>query len=485
MNRLLPLRAVRRWLLALGLIVSHAHAAEPAVFQGNGIKIGEPTETSVLIWTRLTRAPERLRQGTPFIEVKVTRENRTDPRVQQIPPGKRLDEMQDALPGVPGEVRVSWQPEAGGAWQSTAWQPVDAAKNFTRQLELSALDPGTAYRVRVESRDPNGRAGATIEGRFRTQTAPDSTADVRFIVITCQDDTRRDDPEGFLAYPHVTAWKPDFVVHTGDVLYLDKATPYAFTAPLARFKWDRTFAYPLVRDFYRQTAVYFQKDDHDIHLNDSWPGMRYGELSWDDGIALNRENLPWPKTPYRTYRWGRDIQIWLLEGREFRSANTDPDGPAKTILGAEQKRWLRETLTRSDSSFRIIISPTPIVGPDLARKGDNHANPAFRHEGNELRALFASQPNTIVICGDRHWQYHSIDKTSGLHEFGCGPVCDRMTEGFVDETKELPPAPHLALHGGFLAVVAKRENGRPTLQLEHHNASGRPVYRHTFTVAPR
>lgn len=480
MKRVRFLPRVVTGLMAL-LLAGQAQAEEPAVFQGNGVKIGEPTVDSVLIWTRLTRQPEPLRGGAAFLEVKIPRLERSNPQVQQIPAGKRLEEMQDALPGAPGEIRASWQPESGGEWQSTAWQRVDPARNFTRQLELTALTPATWYRVRVESRAPNATAGATIEGRFRTQTPPDRAAGVRFVVITCQDDTRRDDPEGFAAYPHITAWKPDFVVHTGDVLYLDKATPFAFTKPLARFKWDRTFAYPLVREFYRQTAVYFQKDDHDIHLNDCWPGMRYGELSWEDGIALNRENLPWPKIPYRTYRWGKDVQFWLLEGREFRSANTDPDGPAKTILGAEQKRWLRETLAKSDAAFRIIISPTPIVGPDLARKGDNHANPAFRHEGDELRALLASQPNTIVICGDRHWQYHSIDKQTGLQEFGCGPVCDKMTEGFVDETKELPLAPHLALHGGFLAVVASRENGRPSLSLEHHDASGRPVYRHTFS----
>ena len=40
---------------------------------------------------------------------------------------------------------------------------------------------------------------------------------------------------------------------------------------------------------------------------------------------------------YRTFRWGKDLQIWLVEGRDFRSPNNMPDGPDKTIWGAEQK----------------------------------------------------------------------------------------------------------------------------------------------------
>ena len=34
---------------------------------------------------------------------------------------------------------------------------------------------------------------------------------------------------------------------------------------------------------------------------------------------------------YRTFRWGRGLQIWLVESRDFRSANTMKDGPDKTI----------------------------------------------------------------------------------------------------------------------------------------------------------
>ena len=67
----------------------------------------------------------------------------------------------------------------------------------------------------------------------------------------------------------------------------------------------------------------------------------------------------------------------------------------------------------SDAAYRILISPTPLVGPDRANKGDNHANKQFTHEGNELRSFIASQKNMYVVTGDRHWQYVSVDSKTG------------------------------------------------------------------------
>ena len=77
---------------------------------------------------------------------------------------------------------------------------------------------------------------------------------------------------------------------------------------------------------------------------------------------------------YRTHRLNKDLQIWLLEGRDYRSPNTMPDGPGKTVWGERQLAWLKNTLLASDATFKVIVTPTPLVGPDDARKKDNHTN---------------------------------------------------------------------------------------------------------------
>ncbi len=103
------------------------------------------------------------------------------------------------------------------------------------------------------------------------------------------------------------------------------------------------------------------------------------------------------------------------------------DGSEKTIWGAEQKAWFKRTVKESTATWKVLVSPTPLVGPDRASKHDNHSNDVFAHEGDELRAwLQANAPeNFFVVCGDRHWQYHSVHPATGVQEFSVGPARTR------------------------------------------------------------
>ena len=128
------------------------------------------------------------------------------------------------------------------------------------------------------------------------------------------------------------------MAHCGDTIYYDKPKPWADTAALARFKWNRFYGLPRQRDFHAQVGAYFVKDDHDTLKNDCWPGQNYGDLTWERGLQLYREQLPLLEgLPYRNVRWGSLLEVWFLEGREFRSPNRMKDGADKTILGAEQE----------------------------------------------------------------------------------------------------------------------------------------------------
>src|SRR6185436_6509670 len=87
-------------------------------------------------------------------------------------------------------------------------------------------------------------------------------------------------------------------------------------------------------------------------------------LIFAEGLGIFREQVPMGERTYRTFRWGKGVQVWFVEGRDFRSPNTMKDGPTKTIWGKEQKQWVFDTLRKSDADFKILISPTPLVGPD-------------------------------------------------------------------------------------------------------------------------
>jgi alkaline phosphatase D len=230
-------------------------------------------------------------------------------------------------------------------------------------------------------------------------------------------------------------------------------------------------------------AAFFSYDDHDILRNDCWPGQKFGELTFDVGVGIFHEQTPSGPLPYRTIRQGRDLQIWITEGRVARSANTDPDGPNKTILGAAQKAWLFRTVRESDATFKVLLSPTPIVGPDRGNKRDNHANTGFRTEGDELRRFIGAQPNMIVICGDRHWQYRSVDPVSGTREFGCGPSSDVHAGGYTPQPGDEAVQKFFRLKGGFLTVAVERVSGGPVMNVRHHDVAGAVVNETPLTPA--
>ena len=192
---------------------------------------------------------------------------------------------------------------------------------------------------------------------------------------------------------------------------------------------------------------YWEVDDHDSWANDGWPTIHapwLNPLTFEEGFNIYREQVPMGERTYRTVRWGKGLQIWMVEGRLYRSPNTLEDGPQKTIWGKDQLAWLKRTILESDASFRVLISPTPIVGPDRGEgKNDNHSNLAFAYEGNHFRKWTKDQQleNFYTVCGDRHWQYMSIDPTSSLREFSCGPSQrhPRRRQSCPTRMAEVPP----------------------------------------------
>lgn len=435
--------------------------------QANGIKIGEVRDDRAIVWTRLTKSDERNQSGKPFPKTK--KRNQTDR------PKWNLEEMKGSVPGAMGQVRLKYWPlEKSQNAITTAWKDVDPEMDYIHQFSLENLQPGTRYSVISEARrDRENEISSRVEGSFKTALNAEQIGDVAFSVVTGQEYHRRDDDvNGHKIYPRMQELGVDFFVHTGDIEYYDKTGPFADTLPLARFKWNRIYAMPFQRDFHNQTASYFMKDDHDTLKNDCWPGQNYGDISWEQGLQLFREQVPMGESTFRTIRWGRDLQIWLVEGRDFRSDNRMPDGPDKTIWGDKQKQWFFDSVKNSDATFRILISPTPVVGPDRGNKKDNHANVGFTHEGNEIRKFISQQKDMYVVCGDRHWQYVSVDPISGVREYSCGPTTNKHAGGFR-KSDQSEMHRYLNIKGGFLRVeVTRDEKGNPQAIFRHHDVNG-------------
>lgn len=456
---------------------------------GNGLHNGWADQNSIVIWTRLTKNPEMNYGGAAFQPLKYPEIRRLDSirskdsiHVAQIPEGLSLEDMEGACPGMEGEVRLSYFPEGLPSNKiQIEWTSVDKHKNYTKQWKLDGLMPGTKYNILIESRNiGEKRVFASATGSFNTAPEHGSVGDLSFCVVTCHDYVRRDDSLGHRIYSSMAAIEPDFFIHTGDVEYYDKENPWAMTEELMRFKWDRLFALPLQRDFYSKTSSYFMKDDHDVLRDDCHPGDWYGTVSFERGLEIfDQEQFPTNDKPYKTIRWGKDLQVWIMEGRNYRSSNHLPDGEEKTIWGKEQKEWLFRTLMESEATFKIIVSSTPIIGPDRVNKNDNYSNFKYKYEGDEIRSFINKLDKVFLINGDRHWQYLSQPEGTNLWEFSTGAGADIHAGGWSQDNKK-PEHRFLRVKGGFLKGEIRRNDNTAHLRFTHCDVDGNAVHVQDF-----
>ncbi|MEZ6127765.1 MAG: alkaline phosphatase D family protein [Planctomycetaceae bacterium] len=451
-----------------------SNAASAQIYTAQGSMAGEVTAHSVLLQTRLTTIP-----------------------------GPTLDDSGD-IPGATGVVCFEYSLRADFQEVTrTEWMPAIAERDFIVRAEVTDLQAEQRYHYRpvFGTSEQNARPGTAAQ--FQTLPGGNSPKPVSFIVGSCQNyaffmygkkgeggsASENDRQLGYPSYAAMKALNPDFFVGTGDIVYYDHPKKTAAqTLPELRKKWHEQARFPRLIDFFATTATYWSKDDHDFRYNDS-DLLKDKQPLPETGIEMFREQMPIhpagdnTSPTYRTHRINRHLQIWLTEGRDFRSPNKMPDGPDKSLWGKEQRQWLEQTLKDSDATWKILISPTPLVGPDDAYKTDNHVNlGGFRHEADAFFEWLTSNniSGFMTICGDRHWQYHSIHP-SGVEEFGCGALNDENARNGVAPGSKKGTDPDALIRqpytyaeptGGFLHLRVVRDKSTPALVIEHRDDTG-------------
>ncbi|MDP6445325.1 MAG: alkaline phosphatase D family protein [Pirellulaceae bacterium] len=441
--------------LVLWCAASAALSYAEEIYRAQGEMTGEVTSNSAIVQTRLTSVDRN---------------------------------VDGDVPGAVGVARFEYGVDRRfRSSQMTPWQSSRAATDYIVKTVLKGLQPGARYYYRVHYGPSREQTQVGPVCTFQTLQGAEGTDAVSFVVVTGmmygyfhgldreEKGPRADRADGYPALKTMLDMELDFFVGTGDNVYYDTQPRSAFatTLPQLRRKWHEQFVQSRFVELYRKVPTYWEKDDHDHRYNDcDTAGNR--APSNELGIATFREQVPVvdPTDPqaktYRTYRVNRDLQIWLVEGRDYRSPNKMPDGPEKTLWGAEQLGWLKRTLLASDATFKLLISPTPLVGPDDAYKIDNHTNPkGFRHEGREFFKWIVQhrlhEQGFYTVCGDRHWQYHSRDPL-GVEEFSSGALVDensRLGRKPGDPKSTDPNAEVVQLYtqsqksGGFLRITVR------------------------------
>ena len=287
------------------------------------------------------------------------------------------DELVDGdLPGAEGVARfeVATSTEFADS-VTTGWLRATSEHDFIVKAKIDGLDAGARYYYRLGYRFTEDRTTTGPTRTFKTLDGPEASTEVSFVAVTGMDYHRfhhapnraYTGPDKDLGYPAletILESKPDFFVATGDNVYYD--IPYegrAETAAGMRKKWHEQLVQPRYVDLFAEVPTYWEKDDHDSRYNDS-DNTSDAEPSPELGAAIFLEQVPVadpssssPVT-YRTHRINKLLQIWLTEGRDYRSPNMMEPGPDKSLWGEEQREWLERTLLESDATFKILISPT-------------------------------------------------------------------------------------------------------------------------------
>ena len=436
-----------------------------------GVASGDPLPDGIVLWTRL--APRPLEGGgMPMANIEVGWEVAPDPAFRTI-----------ARTGM-----TLARPELG----------------HSVHVEVSGLEPGREYWYRF-------RAGVEISQTGRTKTAPAPGALVdrlRFAVCGCN----HYEHGYFTAFRRIAEENFDFVIHTGDYIYEDRADGGRNAANVRQHQGDEIYTLVDYRNRYAQyksdpdfraahaSAPFIVTwDDHEVDNN--YAGARAERETPPELFLLRRaaayqayfESMPLrssalPSGPsmrlHRRLQFGRLIDLSMLDTRQWRSDQACGDGyrsdcaealdPARTMLGAEQEKWLLENLATGKATWTVLGQQVCTFAQDRAG-----FNPAGRFAMDKWDGYVAARqrlynglrdtkaPNPIVLSGDVHLHYgadlkldfaNPRSETVGVELTNASITSNGDgSDVSLDWEKTRPDNPHIKYHAarrGYIACTA-------------------------------
>jgi len=306
------------------------------------------------------------------------------------------------------------------------------ATDFTVRVTVSGLEPATRYyyRLRVD-----GIADRYRLQPFWTHTAPAKAAPFRLAFGSCARHQLDAEQPVFRA---IAAAEPDLFFWLGDNIYADSISPWVFAEDYRR---QRSIAstLPLQRRV-PQLAIW---DDHDFGLNNSdWsnPNRETSLAAFRNYWANPSYGLPDSPGVFFPYRYG-GVDFFMLDGRYYRTPNAEPDGPAKTLLGAGQGEWLRQALLASRAPFKVLACGSGWSSED-GPSGDTWA--AFLRERDALFDFIRDRGIEGVFClsGDTHFGEVNCMPWSerggyDLYDFVSSPLAQGTGTSFLDGSPEM------------------------------------------------
>ena len=522
--------ALPAWVAAQGApAIIGADGSRPRALQG--VQFGDPTEGSVLVWSRSDR-PARMQ-----VEWSLDRHFH---QARKLVGPYALEEgdfiARQDLADLPDDREV---------FVRVSFQALDRARTLSEPVVGRIVTPPADHH-----RGEHGR-----QGGWRR------SSDVRFV---WGGDTAGQgwgiNPAfgGMRIYETMRQREPRFFIHSGDTIYADGPIQASVQAENGRM-WQNIvtpevakvaetldefrgrYRYNLldenVRRFNAEVPQIWQWDDHEVTNNwsdakDLSADSRYAEKN----VALltargTRAFLDYaPMRPfdaresqrvYRHFAYGPLLDVFVIDMRSYRGPNTDNlqpvPGADTAFLGREQLEWLKRGLDRSRAVWKVIAADMPIglnVGDGQTPAGvprweaianGNAGGPLGRElEIAELLRFIRQRRvrNTVWLTADVHYcaahyydpQRAAFNDFDGFWEFVAGPLhAGSFGPNTLDGTFgpqlmffKAPPAgqANLSPYAGLQFFGEVNIDGRSgMLSVDLRDLEGHSVY--SKTLAPR
>ena len=404
--------------------------ARDGVFR-QGVASGQPGREAVTLWTRVEELERRSR-----LQVEVA----TDEDFRQIVARKNVD--------------------------------ADPGSDYTINARITrGLRPGEQYYYRFYTCNENSEVG-----RFRTRRPADSQEPVRIGFFSCQDWQA-----GYYnAHAALAREDVDLIVCLGDYIY--ERTFYegpedrrdttgangdaeVQTLQEYRDKYNLYHSDPNLRAVRAAAPLLPVWDDHEVE--DNWARDEPGEATQDERVPFleRRANAyraffeMMPRRPkrgtssqiYGRLALGANAELFMLDTRQYRDDQACGDefgvqcaetqDPNRTLLGAEQKAWLKDGLARSRAAWKVIGTQVMVMALDVPR--NNGLNPD-QWDG------YAAERRELL----EHVRANGIDDvtfiTGDIHTFWAGNV---TPTGRQDEAGVNPPPVATEFVGGSITSL--------------------------------